>query len=438
MEGRITLDSAWQTWYLGIDDTDGHSGGCTTYTASRIIDHLRKIGCRIVNFPRLIRLNPNVPFKTRGNGALAITFQSKMSRENLEDAVRQIIEEDTQDRIEPEQAQPCALLMNKIPDISIYTMALNNLLDYRIYVGEYKEYSILGTPSRALVGTLAAISADLNFDRTFELIAYRKRENLGKKRIVSNVREIALRYPRTTFSSYDFEQERELIAPSGPDPVYFGIRGEDPNALVEVFRELDLGEEVESYTIFETNQATDAHVLHPQTEMENYRVISSLCTVSGKPEVHQGGHVKVSVSLNDEDVTLMCFEPTKQLAKAVRSLRQGDIIYIHGACKDQDTINLEQMMTVKLNPRTERRPPLCTCGKRMVSAGFLKGYKCRSCSSRTWDPQIIKLETKLVEGVTYYASASAQRHLTRPPSRQLKRNRKSFPTVNFREVFSES
>ncbi len=438
MEGWITLDSALQTWYLAIDDTDGPSGGCTTYTASRIIDHLRNTGCRIVGYPRLIRLNPNVPFKTRGNGALAIIFRSRSSRKNLEDTIKQIINEDTQDRIEPEQAQPCALLMNKVPDSSIYTVALNRLLDYKDYIGVYNKYSILGSPSRGLIGTLAAICADLSFDKTYELIAYRKRDNLGKERVVSNVREIAEKYPRATFSTYDFEQERELIAPSGPDPVYFGIRGDNPHALIEIFTKLELGEEVESYTIFETNQATDAHVLRPQTEMESYRVISSLCTVSGQPKIRQGGHVKVSVRLDDRDITLMCFEPTKQLARAVTHLRQGDIIYIHGACKDQDTVSLEQMMAVELSPREERRPPLCTCGKRMISAGFLKGYKCKSCSSKTWEPQITEVEPKLVEGVTYYASASAQRHLTRPPSRQLKRNRQSYTPVDFRKVFSES
>ena len=58
--------------HIGMDDTDSVEGGCTTWLATEVIKELSDfdlIGC-----PRLVRLNPNVPWKTRGNGAVSFTF----------------------------------------------------------------------------------------------------------------------------------------------------------------------------------------------------------------------------------------------------------------------------------------------------------------------------------------------------------------------------
>ena len=54
----------------GIDDTDSSRGYCTTYLAFRIACDLSP-SVRVVAYPRLVRLNPNIPFKTRGNAAVS-------------------------------------------------------------------------------------------------------------------------------------------------------------------------------------------------------------------------------------------------------------------------------------------------------------------------------------------------------------------------------
>src|SRR5207302_7048108 len=36
-----------------------------------------RIGCATAAYPRLVRLNPNVPFKTRGNAAVCIEFEAR-------------------------------------------------------------------------------------------------------------------------------------------------------------------------------------------------------------------------------------------------------------------------------------------------------------------------------------------------------------------------
>ncbi len=60
--------------HIGLDDTDSTKGGCTTYLAALLIEKLEKFHVKFTDYPALIRLNPNVPWKTRGNGALCIRF----------------------------------------------------------------------------------------------------------------------------------------------------------------------------------------------------------------------------------------------------------------------------------------------------------------------------------------------------------------------------
>ncbi|MEM0501968.1 MAG: DNA-binding protein, partial [Thermoplasmata archaeon] len=50
--------------WIGVDDTDSSEGMCTTYLAPQI---LLKLNLDLIGFPRLVRLNPNIPWKTRGN-----------------------------------------------------------------------------------------------------------------------------------------------------------------------------------------------------------------------------------------------------------------------------------------------------------------------------------------------------------------------------------
>ena len=61
--------------HIGIDDTDSPRKGCTTYVAAVLAEELAKLGVRFVDYPNLVRLNPNAPWKTRGNGAVCLRFE---------------------------------------------------------------------------------------------------------------------------------------------------------------------------------------------------------------------------------------------------------------------------------------------------------------------------------------------------------------------------
>jgi tRNA(Ile2)-agmatinylcytidine synthase len=76
-----------QRMHIGFDDTDSTRKGCTTYIAALLVEELEKLGVTFLDYPSLVRLNPNVPWKTRGNGGLSIRIEYP---ENLEDQITDV------------------------------------------------------------------------------------------------------------------------------------------------------------------------------------------------------------------------------------------------------------------------------------------------------------------------------------------------------------
>ncbi|MEM0262025.1 MAG: tRNA(Ile2) 2-agmatinylcytidine synthetase, partial [Nitrososphaerota archaeon] len=56
--------------WIGVDDTDSKKRGCTTYVGAQIIKRLESRGYSLSGYPKLVRLNPNCSYKTRGNAAI--------------------------------------------------------------------------------------------------------------------------------------------------------------------------------------------------------------------------------------------------------------------------------------------------------------------------------------------------------------------------------
>jgi len=79
--------------HIAFDDTDSRAGRCTTHLAFRVAAELEKtMGAEFVDFPLLIRLNPNIPWKTRGNGAVCLRARISDTGRAI-DYVRQAVEE---------------------------------------------------------------------------------------------------------------------------------------------------------------------------------------------------------------------------------------------------------------------------------------------------------------------------------------------------------
>jgi len=65
---------------VGLDDTDSRERGmCTTYVTARVAEAIESAGGS-VDRRLLIRLNPAVEFKTRGNAALCLETDLDPSR----------------------------------------------------------------------------------------------------------------------------------------------------------------------------------------------------------------------------------------------------------------------------------------------------------------------------------------------------------------------
>src|SRR2546422_10504363 len=57
--------------WIGVDDTDSLRGMCTTFLATEIVRDLTG-DFDLIGYPRLVRLNPKIPWKTRGNEAICL------------------------------------------------------------------------------------------------------------------------------------------------------------------------------------------------------------------------------------------------------------------------------------------------------------------------------------------------------------------------------
>ncbi|HZB99557.1 MAG TPA: hypothetical protein VE226_06040, partial [Nitrososphaeraceae archaeon] len=82
-----------QVLHIGFDDTDSLKGRCTTQLAFKITDYLlREEKADFLDYPLLIRLNPNIPWKTRGNGAVCLRVKAK-NHEKIIENIKQLVEE---------------------------------------------------------------------------------------------------------------------------------------------------------------------------------------------------------------------------------------------------------------------------------------------------------------------------------------------------------
>jgi len=102
-------------YHLGFDDTDSLKMGCTTYIAALLIERLYKRS-RFIDYPNLIRLNPNVPWKSRGNAAICLRFESDCGAEELLELATEYVE-NYRDRDDPKNQPGIAIFQaDAIPD----------------------------------------------------------------------------------------------------------------------------------------------------------------------------------------------------------------------------------------------------------------------------------------------------------------------------------
>jgi len=419
--------------HIGLDDTDSPRGGCTTYIAALLVERLLELGARFVDYPNLVRLNPNVPWKTRGNGAVCLRLE-------VDEALGGAVKKSVVDAVELHGEFSCD---NTNPGIVFHTgevpqplkrfacrviQGVVGLREAETLIEEHCASAVGYKNMRGFIGALAAVGEPLEGDHTYELLAYRTQENRGKPRRldVASVIEMDEATRGETFSNFDPEAGRPLVTPHGPDPVLFGVRGGSAEAVHRAGMMLKTGEPIERWVIFRTNQGTDAHLrrLSGLSDLEPYNPAVVVGEVADRPRTIPGGHV--IFSLRDETGKADCaaYEPTGRFRDIVRNLIPGDRVEACGGVRALDregrrTLNLEKLEVLHLAQDIRLMNPLCPeCGGGMESMGRGKGYRCRRCGFR--DQGLTKRVVEEARGLAlglYLPPPRAQRHLTKPLER---------------------
>ena len=408
--------------YIGIDDTDSPDGMCTTYLASQIINKFKDNGIELVDYPRLIRLNPFARFKTRGNGGVSLKILDN-DKANL---ARQIVlnEVEKLSMFDCDNTNPGVIFYNGEITKEMEDYAFRAIYEF-ITIGEAEEFGkSVGCEihkfkkGRGIIGSIAAISLPLS-DCTYELLTYRSSENYGTKRQI-DYDSVYLMDKKTfpdTFENIDYSEDYIAIEPKTPCPVLYGIRSNNVDALHLAKSIVKVNEPLVDWCIFKTNQHTDMHIQEkiPISEMKCSSCYKIKCNVVENPYEIEGGHVFFKVSDGTGILECAAFEPTKRFRNIIRKLRNGDELIIYGGLNENHTFNIEKLNLIKKAPQYNLTNPLCDCGKRMKSAGKNKGYKCPKCGKKIRSSEKIKelINRDIQEGF-YEVPTEARRHLSKP------------------------
>ncbi|MEE8180583.1 MAG: DUF1743 domain-containing protein, partial [Nitrosopumilaceae archaeon] len=172
---------------IGFDDTDSPKGMCTTYLAYKIVNYLIKENVEFLDYPTLIRFNPNIPWKTRGNGAVGLKIKTRHPtkiKKKINDLVFKYSDINN-------GANPALVFYENetiLPQLKKFSeMALSQLVK-RAYAKKFAmnknlESFYVGN-GQGLVGAIGVIGYQFD-DQTVELLSYRKKSHFGKKRIIS-------------------------------------------------------------------------------------------------------------------------------------------------------------------------------------------------------------------------------------------------------------
>jgi tRNA(Ile2)-agmatinylcytidine synthase len=422
------------TLHIGFDDTDSRKGMCTTFLAYKIVEYLKKERVKFLDYPYLIRFNPNIPWKTRGNGAVALkikTDKPESIKKNLIEFIRKYsaIKDGANPGLVFYQNEKIPLHFAEFGHKALCSLINRN--NAKKFVSKNGLESFYLGNGQGLIGAIGAIGYAFD-DYTYELISYRNKSNFGKKREIfkHSVKKMQdLTYPNT-FNSFDEEKNRILIAPHGPDPVFFGIRGEDINSVIHGKSLVHSSEKLDGYMVFRTNQGTGAH-LKNELDVHNLKPFSSgyvTGRISDVPKVEIGGHVIFSIIKDDQKIKCAVYKPTR-LTKIASKLIKGDMIKVGGGVRKatkihQRILNIEFLEVLRLAKNMKAVNPLChICSKRTKSKGKNQGFECVKCkkafSNKTFEEIPREIECRL-----YVPTLSAHRHLTRPMQRIGKLNNK--------------
>ncbi|MFO8115002.1 MAG: tRNA(Ile)(2)-agmatinylcytidine synthase [Halorubrum sp.] len=363
---------------VAVDDTDSRERGmCTTYVGARLAERLDSVG-GAVRRRLLVRLNPAVKHKTRGNAAVAVHASGVDATTAFDLAAKTVREfaaaDDPRtspgvvvadvdvagDPFAPGSSRTAAMddaasaprIPGDVADFARRALRHRLSLDEAVSLAEAHGYrhAAFGTggetegsavAGRGRIGALAAVGAPAAFDDwTAERISYRELDRCGTPREVDVESVFAAAdagYP-TVWDTVERETGAAVCVPNAPGPILHGIRGDDPAVCRDVAEAIE-SEPVERAATFLTNQGTDTHLAPKRIgalrDGAGYRVAGVVAT---DPETKRGGHVHLDVAAPGAErpanagdrLRCVAFAPTGRFRDRVRALRPGDRVTLCG------------------------------------------------------------------------------------------------------------
>jgi tRNA(Ile2)-agmatinylcytidine synthase len=427
---------------LAFDDTDGPGGGCTTHAAFHVLLALPELALR--GLPRLVRLNPNVPWKTRGNGAVVLPLalpEGPQARVG-ELRGREVLAfpdgrppaagaaGDVVDRawaalrgLAQKEALPGVAAFAEPPPAAAYWQAVRTFVhpeEARSAVAELGAPHRASGDGRALVGCLAA-AAWPGPPSSFEVLAYREPRRWAGPRAIDPAPLLRLDATGATFHTSDPAARRLACVPRTPDPVLCGLRGRDPERLLEAALPALAAaaqEPVDGWLLWASNQASGDHVT-PVARLDETPPLGTAeveATVEAPAERRPGGHAYVA--LRDgagQRFEAVAFEPTHAFRDVLSALLPGDRVQAVGAVAE-GLLKLEKLRVAAPAPHRVKRNPDCPrCRRRMRSKGPSTGFRCSGCKARLPPSSVEWLESPRGIGTEWHEPpVMARRHLHRP------------------------
>ncbi len=429
--------------FIALDDTDSTEGMCTTYLTTLILRKLRnKYPNLNTGMPNLVRLNPNIPYKTRGNGACWFHIddnndnnlsnekkekekEMKLRKKDIKTIVLEFLKKYS--RFEDENTNPaCLFLDDKNFDKNFeilnkfYKKAVSQLCTIeeadetgkKINAEVYKFKN-----GRGIIGCLGGLGCDFA-DLTYELLVYRTEENFGKERkidVKSVFKMHELLYPET-FDNVNEEEHKLVFMPHGKDPILCGIRGNSVDVVNKAFSRLKFREEISFMQIFRTNQHTDAHLMPKKiSELKQYDAAIIEGTVIENPKRIEKGHTFFKISDGTANITCAAYGVTCLKNIAFNLVKEDKVRLCGGIESHKDTFNIEKIEIIELAKIYKKENPICpNCKIRMKSEGKDKGFQCKKCKLRLKNDTVrfIEIPRNLKQEI-YEVEPGHRRHLSK-------------------------
>ena len=361
--------------WLGLDDTDSLSGGCTTAVMDDLLANLPS-GV-IQGTPCLVRLWPMAQQRTRGNAALAVELTtddepSLLSHldhwwnDHLEPLAGHVSPSQHSARIQV-ASSPGMVWFSTKPDPEFYWRAVRGEVVLDDAPSATRRWGGMG-----VIGATAAVAWD-GPATTWEAIAWRMGDETGSKRRIDEdaLHEIDA-WPEVVLSR-DPRQGKQLIAPRGNSPVLFGVRSLSQTRAEEAclhLAESKNTEPVRRWRVFQTNQASGDHLATTHTF-----VVESV-------DVHPA---RKHATVSTDSLVVRCFAEGGPVNALARWLKPGDRFEVRGLVASDGSLHAEQMRVVAPMSRRRERPLCSDCLVRLKSMGTGQGLRCPQCKQRSED-----------------------------------------------------